>query len=479
ITEQHKQELKTTFGHKTIGTLGGYCLLIGNMTGPGMVGIALQMQEGGWFLSVLSFFIIMLTSTFAALFLAEAMATIPYNSRFQMRVEFSMLVRFYFGKWGYLFAQVFINVALQATNVASIIVCAQVLDSMFIYLFGKTCGLELYPQAFHWTCADKLTQSSSPFTDMYMLFTFGYLVVLVVIIPLGFLNLDDNIIVQIGAFIMMLVITSSWVVMFCMHGLEASNLPMFGSGSGIAKIMGNVMFNYAYITTVPSWVNEAKPSVKISKTVWGAVSTATVVFLAIGILGSLSFGHMSPGSDILSVINSSPEANAFSKVCVYLFPFIVLASSIPVFSIIVRYNLMQNNLLPKAVANFIAVILPWIIVIPFMTGNGLNTISQWSSIIFSSIANFVIPMIIYLKSLKFRKAHRKMTQEQRDILKTLMVESVDWEENMHQLSKEADQSMYRAAKIFSIRLCKYIATTALSLLVVLIPLVIVTTIIYG
>ncbi|EFA76388.1 hypothetical protein PPL_10153 [Heterostelium album PN500] len=243
--------------------------------------------------------------------------------------------------------------------------------------------------------------------------------------------------------------------------------------------MSNVMFNYAYITTVPSWVNEAKPSVKISKTVWGASSFSTFVFLAIGIFGSLSFGHMASNSDILSVINNSPEANIFSKICVYVFPFVVLASSIPVFSIVVRYNLMQNNLMPKKLALFFSVILPWLVVIPFMTGNGLNLISEWSSIIFSSIANFVIPLVIYLKALRFRKNRRRMNEEQKEILRTLKVETVDFEENIHQLAMEDDQSAYRAAKIFTIRICKRIAFASLSVLVIVIPLVIVTSIIFS
>ncbi|GAM27241.1 hypothetical protein SAMD00019534_104160 [Acytostelium subglobosum LB1] len=479
LTEEQKKIINTTYGHKTIGTLGGFCLLIGNMTGPGMVGIALQMQQGGWLLSIFTFMLIMVVSTFAALFLTESMASIPGNSRFQLRVEFSMLVRFYFGKWGYILAQVFINVALQATNIASIIVCAQVMDSMIVFIFKRTCGLEMYPHAFHWTCVDQLTGTTSPFVDMYMFFTIGYLIVLVIIIPLGFLNLEDNIIVQIASFVIMLIITSSWVVMFCMHGLNTDNLPTFGSGRGMAELIGNVMFNYAYITTIPSWVNEAKPSVKISKTVWSSVAFSTVIFLAIGIFGSLSFGNMPTNSDILSIINSSPEANVFSKICVYIFPFVVLASSIPVFSIVVRYNLMQNNLLPRSVANFISVILPWLIVIPFMTGDGLNLITQWSSIIFSSIANFIIPLIIYLQSIRFRKNHRHMTAEQRAILKSLMVESVDWEKNINALQREADQSMYRAAKRFTIRLCKRVAMASLIILSILIPLVIVTTIIFG
>eukprot|EP01133_Synstelium_polycarpum_P003934 gene3934-4555_t len=376
-----------------------------------------------------------------------------------------MLVKFYFGKWGYYIAQVFINVALQATNVASIIVCAQVMDSMLIFIFKKTCGLSMYPHV-EWLCETVQTDNSSPFTNVYMFFTFGYLIVLILIIPLGFLNLDDNIVVQIGAFCIMIVITSSWIVIFIMHGLDASNMPTFGNGRGMAQIMGNVMFNYAYITTIPSWVNEAKPNVNISRSIWTASTFSTFVFVMIGIF------------DILSVINASPQANIFSKVSVYVFPFVVLASSIPVFSIIVRYNLMQNDLLPKWSANLVAVVLPWLIVIPFMTGDGLNQITTYSSIFFSSIANFIIPLLIYLRSIQFRRGKKKMTAEQRLILRTLVEETIDWKENQVLLQFADHHSMFRAFRKITREKCRRVAQVCVAILMVLIPLVIVTTFVF-
>ncbi|EFA76101.1 hypothetical protein PPL_10680 [Heterostelium album PN500] len=63
---------KLKFGKKSIGFIGGVCLLIGNMTGPGMVSIPLQYQEGGWLFNV------------SGLLLVEAISSIPYNSEFNV-----------------------------------------------------------------------------------------------------------------------------------------------------------------------------------------------------------------------------------------------------------------------------------------------------------------------------------------------------------------------------------------------------------
>ncbi|KAF2076419.1 hypothetical protein CYY_002276 [Polysphondylium violaceum] len=413
------------FGLKTIGTVGGICLLIGNMTGPGMVNISYQYQVGGVTLSTLAYILMMILSSFSGLFIIEAMAMIPGNPRFQLRVEFTMLCRFFFGKWGYIASQLFINISLQVTNIASIIICAQVMDSILIFFFKTTCGVSFTRG---WICVHEESPNNSPFLDEYMLFTLGFLIIIAIIVPLGFLNLDDNIVIQIGCVIAMLIIVTSWVVIFCLLGLKAENLPAFGKVSGMAQIMGNTMFNYAFVTTIPSWVNESKPTVNINRSLWISTIGSTVIFIIIGVFGALAFSNMSASSDILSLITTSPKSNVFFRFSVYLFPFIVLASTIPVFSIVVRYNLVQNNFCSKKVANFFAIILPWLVTIPCLTGNWLNIISNYSSLFFNSIANFIIPFALYIRAQKFKK-NNIISPEQRRIVEEVSKETVDWEEN--------------------------------------------------
>ena len=43
-------------------------------------------------------------------------------------------------------------------------------------------------------------------------------------------------------------------------------------------------------------------------------------------------------------------------------------TSIPVYSIIVRYNLLETGYVNKAVAFIASVIVPWILIVPFYTG---------------------------------------------------------------------------------------------------------------
>jgi hypothetical protein len=52
------------------------------------------------------------------------------------------------------------------------------------------------------------------------------------------------------------------------------------------------------------------------------------------------------------------------QITVYLFPMIAVASSIPIYSIIVRYNLIENEICSARWANFWAVVFPWVLAIP-------------------------------------------------------------------------------------------------------------------
>jgi len=275
--------------------------------------------------------------------------------------------------------------------------------------------LEMYPDTFAWKCIEHTSTTDSPFPDgHYYLFTIGFLVMMVLVIPMGLLNLDDNIIVQILADVFLVVVTVDFFVTFLMHGLDTSRVPAIGPNQTI--VLGQIMANYGFVTTVPSWCSEKKPQVSVNKSIWGAALISTVSFFILGYFGALSY-HFPPDGDILSVINSSPESNAFDKALVYLFPLMVLATTIPVFSIVVRYNLLQNKVFPKGLSNFIAVVLPWILVIPFLTGSGLNAIINWGTLIFASVANFIIPFLVYFKASSFRdRASVVLSEKQHDIL---------------------------------------------------------------
>lgn len=53
---------------------------------------------------------------------------------------------------------------------------------------------------------------------------------------------------------MLLLIFLEWFVNFFLVGLDFSRVPIFGSNQ--SQVLGTIIFNYAFVITVPSWVNE-------------------------------------------------------------------------------------------------------------------------------------------------------------------------------------------------------------------------------
>jgi hypothetical protein len=68
-------------------------------------------------------------------------------------------------------------------------------------------------------------------------------------------------------------------------------------------------------------------------------------------------------------------------------------------------------------------VLPWIVAIPLQTGSLIKPFQTWTSNIFVSTSNFIIPVIIYFECVQFRKAYNQdrsiLTAKQLEILKAI------------------------------------------------------------
>eukprot|EP01114_Cavostelium_apophysatum_P016128 TRINITY_DN4539_c0_g1_i3.p2 TRINITY_DN4539_c0_g1~~TRINITY_DN4539_c0_g1_i3.p2 ORF type:complete len:268 (+),score=46.01 TRINITY_DN4539_c0_g1_i3:658-1461(+) len=123
-------------------------------------------------------------------------------------------------------------------------------------------------------------------------------------------------------------------------------------------------------------------------------------YILIGLLGAWAF-DFAANQDLLDVIvlHSTGPLRLISRICVYLFPAAALLSSIPVFSIIIRYNLTDNGIVKrKIIANWWSVIFPWILGVVVYTGSGVISVINWTSLFVNGVVNFVIPLILYILS---------------------------------------------------------------------------------
>ncbi|KAJ3385003.1 hypothetical protein HDU84_002495 [Entophlyctis sp. JEL0112] len=179
-----------------------------------------------------------------------------------------------------------------------------------------------------------------------------------------------------------------------------------------------MLFTFGYLT-IPAWVNVRRPDVSIQESIWVSTGAGLATYLVTGLIPALAYTIPSD-SNLIAVMVS--QSGTVSKVFGYLFSTTVLMMSIPVFLEITRLNLMQNFDMHPVLSVGLTYVVPWILSIPLQTGNYLLDINVWGSLIFVSTANFVVPLVIYLKAIWFRKAYnqrRYLTKKQRDLLRVI------------------------------------------------------------
>jgi hypothetical protein len=87
-----------------------------------------------------------------------------------------------------------------------------------------------------------------------------------------------------------------------------------------------------------------------------------------------------------------------SQVFTVIFVAANLLVSIPVFSVIVRYNLVNAGIMPLWAANVVSIGTPWLLSLVFYAGNQLSELLNWSSALLFVIVNITLPIALYLRS---------------------------------------------------------------------------------
>ena len=406
-------------GARDIGFLGGLCLLTNNILSTGMVQIPGLFQSAGWVLPCVAFTLTAAWTCACALMLARAMTRLPGNAAFGRRVEFANLLEQLLPRWAFLAALFAIIATFVASNVSNVVVSAQVADDILLQLASRTCALVLVAapggDATPLQCVSLDAAGSqiadSPFGAAYTV-SAGFLLVAAICVPLSYVALDDNIVFQIAGVALNVLCVLVWCANFVAMGLSADSMPAFASapapGSGgpanwalaaYAPLVPTVVFNYAFVATTPSWANEKGPGVSVTRTFAASCALAAVLYLLLGFFGALSpVDFTSSGADVLTIIvgGQVPGVWRASQVAAYVFPAANLMTSIPVFSVMVRYNLVNAGLLTPLPANLVGIGAPWLLALVFYSGNALTELINWSSAAFFGVVNLVLPPLLFL-----------------------------------------------------------------------------------
>lgn len=361
----------------------------------GVLAIPLVYQQSGLIptLAMLTFFLII--SSLSATCLAQSIAMIPDNSQYEQRIEFGTAVKYYYGhRWHYFF-QIFLNITVQAYNIASVVICAQSLDQAFLSIAGETWGLEFYPHP-----------SFTSYTDIDVLYnsttigiSVGYLLITLFIAPMGFMNLNDNVkTVQLASFIFFIILMLEFIIAFIYKGTQdgVSSLPVFGST--YSQLVSVFIFSWAYIIFVPSWLNEKKDNVSVNKVIWSAGIASWIGYIAIGLLCAIVYPGLKE-DDMLIMLSKYPTP-VITRVTAHLFSLGVIAPGIPVCSVTTRYNLYVGGVCSKKMSYFWGCVAPWLVGWIFCQGEIFAQLLVWTSLIFNGIVNFIVPFIMYLTACK-------------------------------------------------------------------------------
>ena len=183
---------------------------------------------------------------------------------------------------------------------ASIITTSQVLDSFLTNFFGSTHAVRFSgafaPQLLHWTSAsctdptvqhhhhlhnhykhheeeEELAADCLPFStyDSSPILTLGYLITACLLLPLGLMNLKENVSTQLLSFWLLLIFLLHFFYAFISNEAPSADfdvlqhLPL--TGSGYASMIGVVFFNFALTPTLPSLLSEKGRGTRITDVV--------------------------------------------------------------------------------------------------------------------------------------------------------------------------------------------------------------------
>eukprot|EP01052_Picozoa_sp_SAG31_P007364 SAG31_NODE_351_length_17237_cov_7.010445_8_plen_703_part_00 len=479
--------------HARIGSCGSLSLLANNMLGPGMVTLCAVYQDAGWLPTSAALLMIWMLSTLAASMLCEAIVVADRTGRSKdshhrkhpdhVDVELCTLAKAYVPRWVFLSVVVLFIVNMQSRNIAAVVESSQTLDGALVcaptrlllrYLcvgtnlttnvfalfadrtgkvsaFGGTCAVEFYPNVDTY-CIDAGSNSTtnSPFDrcdsdgqcQSVWVASLGYLLSAVLTLPMGLYNLEEVVWFQILCFYGTICVCAVWLYQF-EYKINSDHDHDLGSWQRLPvatanqrAVFGTVLYNYAFVMTVPSWFNEKAPSVSTAGSLWFSGGIVTPMYIAIGVVGALAY-HIVDGDDVLTLMLISPlsfpvtkvrrclyfialfapvdvrsysccvsilyfccciTVSAMKVIGVYCFSVLGLISSIPVFSIIVRYNLLSTGLIKSGcVANLYATVAPWIVALLVYAGPLLSLSVNWTGLLTTAPLNFTLPAWLYIK----------------------------------------------------------------------------------
>jgi hypothetical protein len=353
--------------------------------------------------------VLSLTSGAATLLLCDAIRALPGNAHYERRVELLSAVQELLPRSAYWLAFGAFLLSFTMSNIGAIVESVKTMDSLLLKIFSHTYALEVAPRPGFRSVTPTSKERDypddvSPFGDKCWTISLGFTIVAAVTVPLGYYNLDESIWVQQFSFLALMAIVLVWLFCFTATGLREP-LPAVGSDQSI--MIGTLLFNYLFVATIPSWLNEKRPEVSVQRSVVLSVGVGTLIFAGLGVFASLAYeGFVKDDGaagksqlDLLDMLLSGADrVRLAAMVCAYAFPPVALLSGIPVLSICLRYNLLEQRVCPPRTAFFLSVLFPWLAALLLSYGDALASAIDWVSLFSAVPLNLVMPAWLFLRA---------------------------------------------------------------------------------
>eukprot|EP00440_Ansanella_granifera_P072052 gb/GFBE01078191.1/.p1 GENE.gb/GFBE01078191.1/~~gb/GFBE01078191.1/.p1 ORF type:complete len:374 (+),score=76.26 gb/GFBE01078191.1/:1-1122(+) len=326
----------------------------------------------------------------------------PGNDNLEKRAEYADAVQFFMGRRAAGIFRVLLHMTLQSLNIASIVDTANAFDKLLVLASGGTLAFEAYPKfGFHFRHREWIATLYDGTGDITLAVTSGYLICLVLCVPMGFFNIDDNIIVQIVSFIFLALLMAEFTVQ-CTYDISRDEPPWPVTpavvGNDFTQLLSVWVMSYSYGMLIMPLANEAKPHVKTKRWIWISGLLSCFGYGLIGTLLATCFPH-NKTDNILSRLIDRPGVLTMTKISAYMFAGTIILPGIPVFCITTRYDLIASELCGPRAALFWGNIAPWLISWALSSSSMFSLMLTWTSLIAGSLVNFVIPLALYRAAL--------------------------------------------------------------------------------
>lgn len=326
------------------------------------------------------------------------------------QVEYSEVFRAFWGYKYFVFAQSLFFACILCLNISSIVDTAQTIDTSLGNI-GATWALQFglsmdagFFTWIHWIeneCTDDMRDQGMclPFFDdnnpESVILTLGYLLTVAIFLPLALMDLKENAFWQIAGFVVLILASIQFCIVFAKIGLDFSNVTMWGeSWSGL---FGVILFNFALVIAIPAWLYEKEPHVDVATVIHGSSALTLVLYILVGGLGTLSMPNVS--ENMLESMESGVHGVGL-QIGASIFAFFIIGLGIPLFSVLTRMSLTGSGLCSKPVANILAVYLPFSVGWLLYKGEAVKDLLSWGGVICTSLIAFMLPLLVALHTVE-------------------------------------------------------------------------------